>query len=138
ERNVAAGIWNLYNGIVGAGDCTKRTCDLSRGVEASVDSDVVRIHLSALDPEFLYKLALPGAAAVPADTPLGSLGKSVLPSTGPYMVESHTKQKVELVRNPGFRVWSPAAQPAGVPDRMVFTVIPKTKPGEKWAPPAVD
>src|SRR3954451_4434639 len=138
ERNVAAGIWNLYDGIVGAHDCTKKKCDLSSGVEATATSNVVRIHLGALDPEFLYKLALPGAAAAPADTPLGALGKSVLPSTGPYVVQSHTKEKLELVRNSRFRVWSPAAQPAGFADRMVFTVTPKTKPGEKWAPPAVD
>src|SRR3954469_19095834 len=138
ERNVAAGIWNLYDGIVGAGDCTQRKCDLSRGVEAAASSNVVRIHLAALDPEFLYKLALPGAAAAPAATPLGALGKSVLPSTGPYVVQSHTKEKLELVRNPRFRVWSPAAQPAGFADRMLFTVTPKTKPGAKWTPPAVD
>ena len=28
--------------------------------------------------------------------------------------------RLELVRNPHFRVWSPAAQPAGYPDRIVL------------------
>ena len=54
------------------------------------------------------------------------------PATGPYMIRSYTPmetrkecrptrhERLELVRNPKFDVWSPAAQPAGFADRTVL------------------
>jgi YVTN family beta-propeller protein len=49
---------NYYTEIVGATECLKapKRCDLNNGVV--VGSDTVAFHLTAADPEFLYKLAL--------------------------------------------------------------------------------
>ena len=45
-----------------------------------------------------------------------------VPGTGPYMLEAPmTDEGLALVRNPHFRVWSPAAQPEGYVDRIEWT-----------------
>lgn len=78
-------------------------------------------HLSAPDPDFLDKLALPLADAVPAGTPLHLVSLPQLPATGPYMTRSITPGSAwVLVRNPRFRPWSVQAQPGGYPDRIVL------------------
>jgi peptide/nickel transport system substrate-binding protein len=107
------------SGIVGADACTPgHTCDLSRGIVTDDAADTVSFNLTAPEPDFLYRLALPFAFAVPADTP-DHLGKNeLLPATGPYMVESYTQGKeVVLVRNPRF---TPTARPDGFPDHIVW------------------
>ncbi|MGN6474791.1 MAG: ABC transporter substrate-binding protein, partial [Mycobacteriales bacterium] len=125
ERTVAAGTWPLYGGIRGAAKCTTARCDLSAGISSDPAARTVTIRLTGPDPEFLYKAASLGAVAVPADTPLGALGRRTLPSTGPYRVVSATGSKaVTLARNPRFHEWSAAAQPAGYPDRIVIAVHP--------------
>ena len=110
---------SYWSGIVGAAACLKdpKHCDLSKGIV--IGSNTVSFHLTAPDPEFLYKLAIPVADAVPANTPLQP--RLPLPATGPYMISSY-KQNVmtRLVRNPRFREWSAAAQPAGYPDKIVL------------------
>jgi peptide/nickel transport system substrate-binding protein len=122
ERTVAARQWPLYNGIVGATACTKSACDLSRGVVADDAAGLLTIHITAPDPDFVYKLALLGAVAVPATTPLAALhGNAVLPSTGPYVVKTRTADQTVLVRNNRFHEWSAAAQPLGYPDTLEFT-----------------
>ncbi|HUK45031.1 MAG TPA: BTAD domain-containing putative transcriptional regulator, partial [Gaiellaceae bacterium] len=104
--------------IVGAKACVaapKKACDLSRGIVTDPSTDTVTFHLVAPDPDFLFKLALPAAYAVPAGTPLHPRG--FVPATGPYQIASLSPgREVRLVRNPSFREWSPAAQPAGFPD----------------------
>ena len=69
---------------------------------------------------------------MPQDTPVDLAPGTFLPATGPYMIHSYTPKqdadggrparhgRLELVRNPHFHVWSPAAQPAGYPDRIVL------------------
>jgi peptide/nickel transport system substrate-binding protein len=107
-----------FAGIVGATACVEgKRCDLSKGIVTGANT--VTFHLREPDPDFLYKLALPTADAVPASTPLAA--KLPLPATGPYMVDSidKKKSKVRLVRNPRFHVWSAAAQPDGYPDVIV-------------------
>ena len=108
--------------IVGAARCIKhpRGCDLARGIETADDAGTVTFHLTRADPEFLHKLALPSAFAVPAGTPRGDVGMRPVPATGPYMVASVSKKRIELVRNPRFREWSRAAKPDGYPDRIVM------------------
>jgi len=112
----------FFAGIVGAAACMKKpgTCDLSRGVVVDPASSTVTFHLVAPDPEFLDKLTLPFANALPAKTtPLRPL-TTALPSTGPYMFTRYRKQRsAVLVRNPHFHVWSEAAQPQGFPNRIV-------------------
>jgi len=110
-------------GIVGASTCDREAgrCDLSRGIVTDRGSNTVTFHLEAPDPDFLYKLALPAAFAVPASTPLHPRG--FVPATGPYMVASFDpKHGLRLVRNPRFREWSADAQPRGIPDEIVERV----------------
>ena len=111
-----AGSW--YNVIVGGDDCVKRpkTCDLSQGV--AVNGNTVTFHLTRSDPEFLYKLAMPFAFILPADTPTKNVDIPP-PGTGPYkwvQYSPHSKMRVE--RNPYFKEWSKDAQPAGLPDAI--------------------
>ena len=130
--------------IVGAKACGKAAekavaankprppCDLSSGIVANDRTGTITFHLTRPNPEFVYQLALPNASAVPQDTPDDLPPGTYLPATGPYKVRSLTSEgitegglparhgRLELVRNPHFRVWSPAAQPAGYPDRIVL------------------
>jgi peptide/nickel transport system substrate-binding protein len=113
---------NSYlGGIVGAAACVKaaKGCDLSNGIVTDPNSDTVTFHLTAPDPDFLYKLALPVADAVPASTPLKA--RPPLPATGPYEITQYDAKRgvIRLVRNPRFQLWSAAAQPDGYPDQIV-------------------
>jgi peptide/nickel transport system substrate-binding protein len=111
---------SFYSGIVGASACKPSKCDLSKGVVADDSASTLTIHLTAADPEFLDKLALPFAYAVPKDTSMKLTGNDVPPGTGPYMWKSYNPNKeAVLVRNPYFKVWNPDAQPAGYPDEIV-------------------
>jgi peptide/nickel transport system substrate-binding protein len=112
---------SYLSGIVGASKCVARPkrCNLSKGIVIDPSSNTVTFHLEAPDPDFLYKLALPIADAVPADTPLKA--HLPLPATGPYQVaEIDAKRSVvRLVRNPHFHVWSAAARPDGFPNQII-------------------
>jgi YVTN family beta-propeller protein len=119
------------SGIVGAEACGKRpaSCDLSEGVVVSGDG-TVSVHLSAPDPDFLYKMAAPEAFVIPSDAPDSDIGTHPLPGTGPYMIEELVPgDHVTLVRNPRFLEWSRAAQPDGFPDRIEWTVVADGKAG---------
>jgi peptide/nickel transport system substrate-binding protein len=106
-----------FIGIVGAAKCKGKTCDLSRGIVGDPVARTVTFRLVAPDPDFLTKLAMPFADAVPVSTPARDLEKHPVPATGPYMVASYVKNKlVKLVRNPNFHEWSTDAQPEGYPD----------------------
>jgi peptide/nickel transport system substrate-binding protein len=127
---------SFYTGILGGQACIARParCTLAGGVVPDDAADTVTFHLTAPDPDFLYKLAFPWAVAVPATTPLRSLGRSMPPATGPYETKSITPSSQlssrfghalafatwTLVRNPRFHEWSQAAQPSGYPDRIVL------------------
>ena len=111
---------SFYAGIVGADKCSTKGCDLSQGVVANDSASTLTINLTAADPEFLDKLALPFAYVVPASTSKKLTGNNVPPGTGPYMWQSYNpNSEAVLVRNPHFHVWSAAAQPAGYPDKIV-------------------
>jgi YVTN family beta-propeller protein len=108
----------IYDGIVGSDRCTENPgrCDFSAGIETT--DETITFHLERPDPDFLYKLALPFAFAVPSGTPVVEL-KGPAPATGPYMFRTYDpKDGFVLVRNPHFREWSHIAQPAGYPDRI--------------------
>jgi peptide/nickel transport system substrate-binding protein len=123
EREYAAGTGLAALGvpILGGNSCTHSRCDLARGVDVGTDERTITFRLAAPDASFLYKLALPFGAAVPAGTPaVGVADLKTLPATGPYRIASYVKGgEVVLVRNERFRVWSGEAQPAGFPDRIV-------------------
>ena len=126
ERSIARyadglGTGFYFSSIVGYGACLKKPkrCDLSKGIVADPASNTVTFHLVAPDPEFLSKLGLPSAYAVPSSTPLKA--RLPLPATGPYMFASYDEKRgVRLVRNPRFREWYQAAQPGGYPDELVW------------------
>ncbi len=111
---------SFYSGIVGASKCNTKGCDLSKGAVADDTNYTLTIHLTAADPEFLDKLALPFAYVVPASTSSKLTGNNVPPGTGPYMWQSYNPNSAAvLVRNKYFHVWNPQAQPAGYPDKIV-------------------
>jgi YVTN family beta-propeller protein len=118
---LALGQQSGFIGIVGAARCGENPerCDLSRGIVTRPGLNTVVIHLTAPDADFLYKLALPNADAVPARTPVAVRGP--VPATGPYEVAriDQKRRVIVLVRNPRFHLWSSAAQPDGYPDRIV-------------------
>jgi YVTN family beta-propeller protein len=116
---------HYYGAIVGADACIARPkrCSLSRGIATDDRTRTVTFHLREPDPDFLYKLALPYALAVPADTPAKDVGTHPLPATGPYMIANYKPGpggELTLIRNPRFHEWSQAAQPSGYPDRIIF------------------
>jgi ABC-type transport system substrate-binding protein/class 3 adenylate cyclase len=124
ERSLAneSGTGGYFTELVGGTACAKspKRCDLRRGVVVDPATRTITFHLTARDPDFLNKLALPGAFAVPAST--RSKARLPLPATGPYKISHYDpKHGVTLVRNPRFHEWSSAAQPAGYPDRIAFT-----------------
>jgi ABC-type transport system substrate-binding protein len=118
------GSGSYFAEIVGAHRCMTtpgKPCDLIRGIAVDRAADTVTFHLTAPDPDFLYKPDLPAAFAVPARTPLFVRG--FVPATGRYEIASFNPRRgVRLARNPRFREWSPAAQPAGFPDEIVVRV----------------
>src|SRR6266516_1792980 len=111
---------SFYSGIVGADKCKPEKCDLTTGVVADDSANTLTIHLTAPDPEFFDKLALPFAYVVPGSTSYKLTGNNVPPGTGPYMWQSYNPNKeAVLVRNPFFKQWSAAAQPEGYPNKII-------------------
>jgi YVTN family beta-propeller protein len=113
---------SYYQEIAGAAACLKapRSCDLSQGIAADDRAGTVTFHLTQPDPDFLYKLTLAYADVLPATIP-GRQARGPLPATGPYMITRYLPgRELILNRNPRFREWSAAAQPAGNPDRIMI------------------
>ena len=112
----------FYAGIVGADVCLNApdTCTLDGGVVGDEAAGTVTINLVAPDAEFLFKLAVPHASILPADSPSSDAGSTPIPSTGPYMFTSYNPNKqLVMERNPNFKEWSADAQPDGYPDSIV-------------------
>ena len=136
ERDLVLGGNSNYGGpfadVVGGAVCAANPshCDLSRGVATNDAANTVTFHLVAPNPEFLERLTLLDAVAVPVETPLRDIGPHPLPTTGPYKwVDIRPRRKITLVRNPYFREWSHAARPDGYPDRIVFTHVDSAEAG---------
>lgn len=116
-----AGTW--YRVIVGAEACLARreSCSLDGGVVGDESAGTVTINLTQVDPEFLFKLAAPFAAVLPADSPAKDVGTAPLPGTGPYVIASYDPNtRMDLRRNSHFTAWSTEAQPDGYVDRIVY------------------
>jgi peptide/nickel transport system substrate-binding protein len=120
ERSlVLHGAADLLSAIEGADACTPKdpeACDLSDSIV--VDDEAVTFHLAVPDPDLPFKLAMPFAFPVPAETPAEDQRRHALPATGPYMVGEASSNKVELVRNREFEEWSAPAQPDGFVDSI--------------------
>jgi peptide/nickel transport system substrate-binding protein len=111
---------DYFQSIIGAPACTRnpRQCDLTAGIVVNDAAGTVTFHLDRADSDLPYKLALPWAAPAPPGA-VDHLMDSApfLPGTGPYMVSQYQPHSsLTLVRNPNFRQWSYAAQPAGYPN----------------------
>ncbi len=114
---------SFLDGIAGAAACTPgKLCDLNRGVIADDSGGTVTFRLTAPDPDFLDKLAFEFTAPVPPYIPARDAGRDPVPGTGPYMIIRYIPgREAAFARNPYFREWSAAAQPAGSPDHIVWT-----------------
>ncbi len=113
----------FYAGIVGADKCLADTksCTLEGGVVADEAAGTVTINIVKPDAELLYKLALPHAVTLPADTPAEDMGSKPIPSTGAYMISAFDPNKgMTVSRNPHFKQWSEEAQPDGYPDVVQY------------------
>jgi YVTN family beta-propeller protein len=110
---------DYYEVIRGGSACIKHPnqCDLSAGIVTDDAAGRVIFRLVEADPDFLYKLALINVSPAPPGTPDHAISRApFLPGTGPYMISQVRPNKsFTLVRNPYFRQWSYAAQPAGYP-----------------------
>ena len=122
ERLIAGGVAGTATSppdqwkVVGAAGCTARRCDLARGVTTGANSVTFRL----TQPNPRLPLMLVGVAPAPPGTPIRGGGRPV-PGTGPYLAEGYARGRgARFVRNPHFRVWSPAARPDGYPDEIVW------------------
>jgi peptide/nickel transport system substrate-binding protein len=82
----------------------------------------VTITLVRPDGTFINDLA-GGAFAAPATTPLSQQEARPIPATGPYQIARYVPGRLlTITRNPFFREWSAAAEPAGFPDRIELLI----------------
>jgi ABC-type transport system substrate-binding protein len=115
----------FYDNIVSAPTCVSQptTCNLKHGIVTNDQTGTITFHLRRADPDFLAKLAMPMAAAIPSEVPRHDTGTHPLPATGPYMIARYQPGKTAiLVRNPYFKQWSRDAQPNGYPNQIVWRV----------------
>jgi YVTN family beta-propeller protein len=118
---------SLYAGLAGAPACADHPqgCDLSHGIVTDDATGTVTFHLTAPDPEFLFKLTeYSYSAPIPPGTPDHEPGSRTVPGTGPYRIAYASRTEIRFVRNPLFREWSYAAQPAGNPDTILWRTVP--------------
>jgi peptide/nickel transport system substrate-binding protein len=128
QRQLSFGAYSAYyEGILGGQACHRdpRRCDLSAGIITDDAAGTVTFHLGHADPDFLYKLALLLAVPAPPGAPDQAIYRApFLPGTGPYKISRYRPHaSVTLVRNPYFRQWSYAAQPAGYPNVIRFDQV---------------
>jgi peptide/nickel transport system substrate-binding protein len=112
----------FYAGIVGAKACLAKpaTCTLEGGVIGDAKTNTVTINLVAPDSEFKYRLAVPHASILPANSPPNDAGTKPIPGTGAYYFASYDPNKALVMkRNPYFKQWSHDAQPDGYPDQII-------------------
>jgi YVTN family beta-propeller protein len=130
ELNFGGDNPGYYEDILGGHTCLQHPnrCDLSAGIVANDAAGTVTFHLGQADPEFLYKLALLLATPAPPGAPDHPIsGPPFLPGTGPYMISKYRPDaSLTLARNPYFRQWSYAAQPAGYPSVIRFERVTST------------
>jgi YVTN family beta-propeller protein len=120
---------SAYDGLLGARACVQRphTCDLTRAIVTNDAAGTVTFRFTKPDPEFLFQLTESGfSAPIPPGTPDHETGQHTVPGTGPYRIVSVTPVETRFVRNPYFREWSHAAQPAGNPDVIEWRTFRNT------------
>jgi ABC-type transport system substrate-binding protein/DNA-binding SARP family transcriptional activator/DNA-binding beta-propeller fold protein YncE len=126
--------FTLRRGVRFSTGRTVRPSDVKRGIEralhtapragglldgiASMAADdagmTLVFRLKRADPDFLYRLAVPFASAVPPGTPAPP---TTVVGTGPYRIAGYEPgRSIRLERNRFFRPWSALARPDGYPD----------------------
>jgi YVTN family beta-propeller protein len=121
-----------FTGILGFARCAQQPahCDLTRGIVTDDAAGTVAFHLSAPDSGFLYKLTEGGySAPIPPGTPDVATRSPAPPGTGPYRIETADRTGVRFIRNVYFHEWSPAAQPDGNPDTIVWRYVRSAREG---------
>lgn len=101
-------------------------CSLDQGIQTDDATGTITLHLTQPDPSLPQKLATTFGMLVPPISSAPQKGLPV-PGTGPYKVATTYKNGQRgflLVRNPYFRQWSAAAQPAGYPDKIRYVWVP--------------
>jgi YVTN family beta-propeller protein len=134
QRQLSFGVNpGYYEGILGGQACHQhpQQCDLSAGIVTNDTAGTVTFHLTRPDPDFLDKLALLLAVPAPPGAPSHAIDRApFMRGAGPYMISRYRPNaSLTLVRNPYFRQWSYAAQPAGYPD--VIRIEYMTDSGEQ-------
>ena len=98
--------------IVGAQEYAAGETDRITGISARGDKLVIR--LVSPSGDLVTRLSTPWFCAVPRDTPIAPLGSKIIPSAGPYYVDSYTPDRgLELLRNPNYSGPRPAG-PASI------------------------
>ena len=118
---------SVYAGLVGAGACMRDPdgCNLSQGIVTNDTRGTVVFHFAEPAPEFLDQLTeFAFSAPVPSGTLDREQGQGTVPGTGPYKIVSNSPAEIRFVRNPYFREWSHAAQPAGNPNEIIWQSAP--------------
>ena len=88
------------------------SCDLSSAVITNDKAGTVTLRLSRPDPGLLTVLGQLAFAPAPP-------GGGIRPGTGPYRIARIVPSRlIVFTRNPYFREWAPAAQPAGYPNQI--------------------
>jgi ABC-type transport system substrate-binding protein/DNA-binding SARP family transcriptional activator/streptogramin lyase len=128
QRQLSFGATPGYYEVIRGGSACRqhpRRCDLSAGIITDDAAGTVTFRLVQADPDFLYKLALLLAVPAPPGAPNHIIDRApFLPGTGPYMISQVRPNKfMTLVRNPYFRQWSYAAQPAGYPSVIRYEQV---------------
>jgi DNA-binding SARP family transcriptional activator/ABC-type transport system substrate-binding protein len=114
---------SFFTDVVGARACQThpRECNLAKGVTIDRAARSVTFHLTHADADFLSKLTLTFADAIPPGTPDHDVGRHPVPATGPYRITRYVPgHRLVLGRSPTFHQWSAAAQPDGYPDHIVW------------------
>ena len=106
----------FYTDIVGAQAMLDGAASSLEGLEVS--GQTVTFHLTRASGSFLARLAMPFACLVPRDLPVAPSGVDVLPSAGPYFIESRVpRRQIVLQRNPNYH----GSRPANY-DTIVYTI----------------
>jgi peptide/nickel transport system substrate-binding protein len=109
-----------FSDVLGAAACTRKRCALAQGVVTDDRARTISFRLVAPDPDFLTKLTFGLVTPVPPGTPWRNMGWTPVAGTGPYEIASANKHEFVYVRNPYFREKQHAAQPEGIPDKIVM------------------
>ena len=118
--------------IVGARDYAAGKSDRIAGISARDDELVIR--LVAPSGDFVTRLSTPWFCAVPRDTPVAPLGSKIIPSAGPYYVDSYTPDSgLVLLRNPSYSGPRPSG-PASIEYRSGSTLPRRSRRSTRATP----